>query len=55
MVFLHFLGPAKAMSGMEKSGQWQRALQLLQAMETSQLLPDQVSFNAAIGACAARP
>ena len=37
---------------MEKSGQWQRALLLLQHMEASELLPDAVSFNACIGASA---
>ena len=40
-----------AISAREKGQQWQRALELLEAMRAAGVAPDVISYSAAISAC----
>ena len=43
--------PGASISACEKGCQWQRGLGLLAAMLAAKILPNVISFSAAIGAC----
>ena len=50
-IFQSLPGFSAAISACEKGSQWQQALAVLQAMERTQLSPNEVTFGAAIAAC----